>query len=99
MSIKKVIVLLAGLLFSLPSAHADTAVAGEALAAALNQRQSEAMMRMLDVDAIVRLVVKDLGLSAADRDSVRRGLPRALRSTLDMSVNALETNKGSARYL
>jgi tetratricopeptide (TPR) repeat protein len=95
----KIIALLAGLLLWLPGAQADVAAAGEGIAAALNQRQSEAMMRMLDVDAIVRLVVKDLGLSAADRDSVRRGLPRALRSTLDMSVNALEANKGSARYL
>jgi tetratricopeptide (TPR) repeat protein len=95
----KIVTLLAGLLFWLPSAQADVAAAGAGIAAALNQRQSEAMMRMLDVDAIVRLVVKDLGLSAADRDSVRRGLPRALRNNLDMSVNALEANKGSARYL
>jgi hypothetical protein len=95
----KIVTLLAGLLFSLPSAHADVAAAGAEIAAALNQRESEAMMRMLDVDAIVRLVVKDLGVSTADREQVRREIPRALRTNLGMSLQALEANKGSAKFL
>jgi hypothetical protein len=95
----RIVTLLAGLLFWLPGAQADAAAAGGAIAAALNQSDPEAMMRMLDTDALVRLVVKDLGLSAADRDSVRRGLPKALRTNLSMSVSALQANKGSAKYL
>ena len=52
----RIVTLLAGLLFWLPGAQADAAAAGGAIAAALNQPDPEAMMRMLDTDAIVRLV-------------------------------------------
>jgi hypothetical protein len=99
MKIKGVLALLASLLLWLPGAQADVAAAGEAIAAALNQRESEAMMRMLDVDAIVRLVVRDLGVSTADREQVRREIPRALRTNLGTSLQALEANKGSAKFL
>jgi hypothetical protein len=95
----KIIALVAGLLLWLPAAHGDTAAAGEAIAAALNQRETEAMMRMLDVDAIVRLVVKDLDVSTADREQVRSEIPRALRTNLGMSVQALEAHKGAAKFL
>jgi tetratricopeptide (TPR) repeat protein len=94
----RIVALLAGLLFWLPSAQADVA-AGEAIAAALNQREPDAMMRMLDVDAIVRLVVKDLDVSMADREQVRREIPRALRTNIGMSLQALEATKGAAKFL
>jgi tetratricopeptide (TPR) repeat protein len=96
---KKVIGLLAGLLFVAPTAQADVAAAGQAIATALNQREPEAMMRMLDVDAIVRRVVKDLGVSTADREQVRKEIPRALRTNLGMSLQALEASKGSVKFL
>src|SRR5262245_8334117 len=88
----------ATLVLALPGgAAADPA--GLAIAAALNKRDLEGMLQMLDVDAIVRLAVKDLGLSAADREAVRRGLPKGLRTNLSMSMRGLESSDGSARFL
>jgi hypothetical protein len=91
-------VVLLGILLALP-ARADVAATGEAIAAALNKRDVEALIRQLDVDNVVRLVTRDLGLSPADRDQVRRGLPSGLRSNVGMSMRALDTGKGSTRYL
>src|SRR5262245_1175747 len=88
----------AALALALPGVAAADA-AGVAIAAALNKRDLEGMMQMLDVDAIVRLAVKDLGLSATDREAVRRGLPKGLRTNLSMSMRGLESSDGSARFL
>jgi hypothetical protein len=81
------------------AARADLAASGEAIAKALNARDSEAMVRMLDVDSIVALVVKDLGLSETDRNAVRRGLPTGLRNNISMSMRAMEQSRGTAKYL
>lgn len=79
--------------------RADLAATGEAIAKALNARDADAMVRMLDVDAIVGLVVKDLGLSPTDRDAVRRGLPTGLRNNITLSIRAMDSAKGSAKFL
>lgn len=107
MKTKKTAGLLAGLALLLWAAQgpaqdaalADATAIGQTIARALNQREAEAMMRLLDLDAIGRLVLKDLSLSAADRESVRKGLPLALRGNLDLSLRGLETSKGSARFM
>lgn len=94
---KKFLLLLA---LCLPlGARADLSASGEAIAKALNARDPEAMIRMLDVDSIVALVVKDLGLSEADRGAVRRGLPTGLRTNITMSMRAMEQSRGTAKYL
>jgi hypothetical protein len=62
--------------------HADPAATGRAIADALNKRDVEGVMRQMDVDAVTRLVLKDLGMSARDRESVAKGLPKALRTNL-----------------
>lgn len=94
----KKIVLILGFLLALP-AHADVAETGQALAAALNKRDIDGLMRQLDMDAVVRLATKDLGLGQEDRDRVRRGLPNGLRSNISISMKAIESGKGSAKYL
>ena len=97
---KKVTVLLAGLMLSLQAwAQADVTATGEAIAAALNKRDVEALFRMMDVEGIARLVMKDLGLSASDRESVRKGFPKALRNNLDIGVRTIEGTKGTAKFL
>jgi len=80
-------------------AQADAGATGNAIAAALNRRDTEAVLRMLDVDAIVRLVVKDLGLNAADRETLRKGFPKALRDNVTIGMGTLEANQGTARFL
>lgn len=99
MKIKKVLALLAGLLFLLPTAQADVAATGEAIAAALNKRDADALIQMLDADAIMRLVIKDLGLNASDRESVRKGLPKALHDNVNIGLRTLEANKASVKFL
>lgn len=98
MNTKKMLALLAGLLLWLPGARAESTT-GQAIAAAFDRRDGDALLRMLDVEAIMRLVVKDLGLSAADRESVRKGLPKALQDNLNIRLRTLEANKGSAKFL
>ena len=94
----KKILIAVGLMLA-TTARADTTATGEAIAAALNKRDVEGMMRQLDTESIVRLVTKDLGLSQGDREQVRRGLPNGLRSNVNLSMQAIETGKGSAKYL
>jgi tetratricopeptide (TPR) repeat protein len=98
--VKKVTTMLAALMLSLHAwAQADVAATGEAMAAALNERDVEAVFRMMDVDAVTRLVMKDLGLNASDRESVRKGFPKALRANLDIGVRTIEGTKGTAKFL
>ena len=88
------------LLLPLPAlAQADAAAVGQAIAAALNKRDVEALYRQLDVEEVTRLVLKDLGLKDADRESVRKGFPKALRSNLEIGVRTIDGTKGSAKYL
>jgi hypothetical protein len=97
---KKVTSLLAGLLLSVQAfAQADVAATGEAMAAALNKRDVEAVLQLLDVEAVTRRVLKDLALSASDREAVSRGLPKGLRDNIALGLRNLEASKGSARFL
>ena len=80
-------------------AQADIAAVGESIAAALNKRDVEGIYRVLDVDAVTRLVIKDLGLKDADRESVRKGFPKALRNNLEIGVRTIEGTKGTAKYM
>ena len=97
---KKISSLAAGLLFSLQAlAQPNAAATGEAIAAALNKRDVEAIFRVMDVDAVTRLVVKDLGLNDADRASVSKGFPKALRNNLEIGVRTIEGTKGSAKFM
>jgi len=97
---KKITGILAGLLLSLQAmAQVDVAATGEAIARALNERDVEAIVAMMDVDAVTRLVIKDLGLNAKDRESVRQGFPKALRTNVEIGVRTIEGTKGSARFL
>ena len=96
----KTLAFAACLLLPLPAlAQADVAAVGEAIAAALNKRDVEALYRTLDVDAVTRLVLKDLGLKDADRESVGKGFPKALRSNLEIGVRTIEGTKGSAKFM
>jgi len=94
---KKVLVLLA-LLVTAPLARADAAV-GQAIADALNKRDIEAVLRMMDVEAVGRQVMKDLGLSAADRQQVVKVFPSALRTNVELGIRSMESSKGSARFM
>jgi hypothetical protein len=80
-------------------AQADVAAVGEAIAAALNKRDVEGLYRVLDVDAVTKLVIKDLGLKDADREGVRKGFPKALRNNLEIGVRTIEGTKGTAKYM
>lgn len=97
---KKVTSLIGGLVLSMQAAaQADVAATGQAIAAALNKRDVDGLYRTLDVEAVTRLVVKDLGLKEADRDGVSKGFPKALRNNLEIGVRTIEGTKGSARYM
>lgn len=79
--------------------HADPAATGRAIADALNKRDVEGVMRQMDVDAVTRLVLKDLGMSARDRESVAKGFPKALRNNVEIGARSIEGSKGSAKFL
>jgi hypothetical protein len=94
----KNITLLLSLLLPL-QALADAAATGKAIAAALNKRDVEAVMRHLDVEAVTQLVLKDMGLSQKDREAIAKGFPKALRNNIDIGVKSIEGSKGSVKYL
>jgi hypothetical protein len=80
-------------------ARADVAATGEAIAVALNKRDVDAVLRTIDTDAVGRAVIKDMGLNAADRETVLKVFPNALRTNVDLGIRAIEGSKGSAKYL
>jgi hypothetical protein len=97
---KKVTVLLAGLVLSLGAwAQGQVAATGKALAAALNERDLEAVLGAMDVDAVSQIVLKGLGLSDADRDTLRKGFGKALRNNVEIGMRTIEGSKGTAKYL
>jgi hypothetical protein len=97
---KKGSALLWSLLFSLHAvAQGDAAATGGAIVEALNKRDIDALMRVMDTDEVARLVTKDLGMSAADREKVRLSFPRALRNNLEIGMRTIEGSNGSAKFL
>jgi hypothetical protein len=97
---KKVTVLLAGLVVSCAAwAKSDVAATGKALAAALNERDLEAVLTTMDVEAVSHLVLKGLGLSDGDREMLRKGFPKALRNNVEIGMRTIATSKGTAKYL
>jgi len=97
---KKVTVLVAGLVVSLGAwAQANVAATGKTLAAALNERDLEAVLATMDVEAVSHLVLKGLGLSDADRETLRKGFGRALRNNVEIGMRTIESSKGTAKYL
>jgi uncharacterized membrane protein len=97
---KKVTVLLAGLVVSCAVwAKSDVASTGKALAAALNERDLEAVLTTMDVEAVSHLVLKGLGLSDGDREMLRKGFPKALRNNVEIGMRTIATSKGTAKYL
>jgi hypothetical protein len=97
---KKITLALAGLALSLQAlAQPNAAATGEALAAALNERDLEAVFALMDVEAVTRLVMKDLGLNASDREAMRKAFPRGLRNNLDISIKSIDGTKGSAKFM
>jgi hypothetical protein len=97
---KKVTVLLAGLVLSLNAwAPANVAATGKALAAALNERDLEAVLTTMDVEAVSHLVLKGLGLSDADRETLRKGFGKALRNNVEIGMRTIEGSKGTAKFL
>ena len=95
---KKVTLFAATLLAAL-NAYADSAATGRAIADALNKSDVDGVMRQMDVEAVTRLVLKDLGLGAKDRESISKGFPKALRNNVEIGVRSIEGSKGSAKYL
>ncbi|HSA89993.1 MAG TPA: hypothetical protein VLF42_08870 [Burkholderiales bacterium] len=97
---KKVTVLLAGLVLSLGAwAQGQVAATGKALAAALNERDLDAVLATMDVEAVSHLVLKGMGLSDADRETLRKGFGKALRNNVEIGMRTIEGSKGTAKYL
>ncbi|HEU4353111.1 MAG TPA: hypothetical protein VFR66_14680 [Burkholderiales bacterium] len=97
---KKVTILLAALVLSLEAwALPNVAATGGAIVAALNKRDLDAVLATMDVEAVSHIVVKGLGLSDADRESLRKGFGKALRTNVEIGMRAMDASKGTAKYL
>ena len=94
----KMVLMAAGLLLA-SLARADVAATGEAIAAALNKRDVNATLRLIDADAVGRAVIKEMGLNAADRETVLKVFPNALRTNVDLGIRTIAGSNGSAKYL
>lgn len=94
----RILAALAGALLAWP-AIAQVAGTGHALADALNKRDVEAILRTIDIEAVGRQVLKDIGLNATDREAMLRGFPGALRSNIEIGMRSIESSKGSAKFV
>ena len=95
---KKTVLLAAGLLLA-SLARADVAATGEAIAVALNKRDANAILRLIDADAVARATIKDMGLNTGDRETVLKVFPNALRTNVDLGIRTIAGSNGSAKYL
>src|SRR5262245_23575315 len=77
----------------------EAAALGLSLAKALNERNVDAFMRNVDTGAVSDVVLKDLALPARDADGLRKQLPTSVRRSAEISMLALEKNKGNAKFL
>ena len=80
-------------------ARKNAVAVGEALAAAINARDTDAFMRNVDTGALVRIVIKDFSLGENDAAALRQQLPTSVRAGLSTSMRALTQNKASARFM
>jgi hypothetical protein len=80
-------------------ARGDAAATGQAIAAALNKRDPDALMRLVDAEAVTRLVTGNLVLEGPERDGVAVGVPMGLRANLDIGMRSIESAKGTAKFL
>jgi hypothetical protein len=81
------------------AAPQEAAALGLSLAKALNERNVDAFMRSVDTEAVSDIVLKDLALPARDADALRKQLPTSVRRSAEISMLALEKNKGNAKFL
>jgi hypothetical protein len=77
----------------------EAAALGLLLAKALNERSVDAFMRGVDTEAATDIVLKGLAIAPKDADALRKQLPTSVRRTAEISMLAIEKNKGTARYL
>jgi hypothetical protein len=77
----------------------DAAALGRSLAAAFNERSVDDFVRVVDTEAFSDIVLRDLGLGAADAKALRNRLPLSLRKNVELSMRSLSQNEGSAKYL
>ena len=80
-------------------ARQSAGTVGEALAAALKARDSDAFMRYVDSSGVVRIVLKDLGLGESEAAALREQLPNSVRKNIDTSMRALDQGKASVRFM
>jgi tetratricopeptide (TPR) repeat protein len=80
-------------------ARKNAATVGEALAKAANERDVDAFMRHVDTVALVRLVLRDLGLGESDAEALRQHLPASVRNNVATGMRALEQGKASVRFV
>jgi hypothetical protein len=81
------------------AAPQEAAALGLSLAKALNERNVDAFMRSVDTEAVSDIVLKDLALPARDADALRKQLPTSVRRSAEISMLALEKNKGNVKFL
>ncbi|QDT14770.1 hypothetical protein CA12_08490 [Alienimonas californiensis] len=81
-----------------PASSATARALGEKIEAALNDRDSHAMARLLDSDAVYDLAIDGLELSDRDRESMRSGFAEGARQSAGKWGEALE-EYGWARFL
>ena len=79
--------------------HKEAAALGRTIATAFNDRSVEAFMDVVDVDAFGEIVLRDLGLAAADSQSIRKRLPTAVRKMAETGMRAIDQNEGTAKFL
>lgn len=82
-----------------PKAQKNGATIGQALAKAANERDVDAFMRHVDTVALVRLVLRDLGLGESDAEALRQHLPTSVRNNVAAGMRALEQGKASVRFM
>lgn len=87
------------LLVPAPALAATTGEVGEHIADALNEQDIEAMYGVIDVDALARSLIDELGLSGADAKGFHEGLRRGMRRNLETGLRQFSAKQGVAKYI
>jgi tetratricopeptide (TPR) repeat protein len=87
------------LLVLAPAVAATPAEVGGHIADALNEQDIEAMYALIDVDALARSLIGELGLTGAEAKGFHDGMRKGIRRNLETGLRQFAEKQGVAKYI
>jgi hypothetical protein len=84
---------------ALASARATPEQVGREIAQAFNAQDADAVVRLIDVQALSREVMQDLGVSAEQAAKMQDGMRKSLRANIEAGLRSFTQREGVAKFI